>query len=142
MWPGEVAGDRVVGDGRQHGGRAVLGRDAGADAVAGLDGDREGGAQAGLVVADHHRQLELVDERVVHGQADEAAGVGRHEVDRLGRHLLGGEHEVALVLAILVVDEDDHAAGADVGEGALDAGDRVVGDHGRAPLRQRSPAGR
>ena len=33
----------------------------------------------------------------------------------------GGHHEVALVLAVLVVDEDDHLARADVGDGAGDA---------------------
>ena len=43
-------------------------------------------------------------------EADEAAPVLRHEVDRRGRHLLGREAEVALVLAILVVGEDHHPA--------------------------------
>ena len=32
-----------------------------------------------------------------------------HEVDGLGRDLLGGHGEVALVLAVLVVDDHDHA---------------------------------
>ncbi len=32
-------------------------------------------------------------------------------------------HEIALVLAVLVVDEDDHLARADVGHGPLDQGD-------------------
>ena len=45
----------------------------------------------------------------------------RHEVDRLGRDEIGGEHEVALVLAVLLVDEHDHAAGLQVGD---DVGDR------------------
>ena len=35
---------------------------------------------------------------------------GHHEVDRRGRHLFGGDGQVALVLAILVVDDDDHPA--------------------------------
>ena len=43
----------------------------------------------------------------------EAARVHGHEVDRLGRHEVGGEDEVALVLAVLGVDEDDHPAVAD-----------------------------
>jgi hypothetical protein len=47
--------------------------------------------------------------------------VGGHEVDRLGRDLVGGQHQIALVLAILVVDHDHHLAGADGGEGGLDA---------------------
>ena len=42
----------------------------------------------------------------------------------LGRHLLGGHREVALVLAILVVDDDDHAAGADGVDRLLDRGER------------------
>ena len=36
------------------------------------------------------------------------------------RDLLGGEHEVALVLPVLVVDDDDELAGAQVREGLLD----------------------
>jgi hypothetical protein len=36
--------------------------------------------------------------------------VRRHEVDDLGRDLFGGADEVAFVLAILVVHDDDHAA--------------------------------
>ena len=44
-----------------------------------------------------------------------------HEVDGVGRHELGGHHEVALVLAVLVVDDDDHLAGGDVLERLLDA---------------------
>ncbi len=41
----------------------------------------------------------------------------------VGRHLLGGHDQVALVLAVLVVGEDDHPAPADVGHGPLDQGD-------------------
>jgi hypothetical protein len=65
------------------------------------------------------------------GEADEAAAVAGHEVDGLGGDELGGQGEVALVLAVLVVDHDHHAAGADlvecagdVGEGRLGGGDR------------------
>ena len=35
-------------------------------------------------------------------------GVLQEERHRLGRHVLGGHDEVALVLAVLVVDDDDH----------------------------------
>ena len=38
-----------------------------------------------------------------------------------GRRLARGEDDVALVLAVLVVDDDDGLAGRDVGDGALDA---------------------
>ena len=45
--------------------------------------------------------------------ADQAAAVLGEEVDFLGRDELRGEDEVALVLAVLVVDQDDDVAGAD-----------------------------
>ncbi len=41
----------------------------------------------------------------------------RHEVDRFRRDGFGGHGEVAFVLAIFVVDYDQHAAGAEVFEG-------------------------
>ena len=43
-------------------------------------------------------------------QADQAAAVLGHEVDRVGRRHLRGDDEVALILAVLVVDQDEHAA--------------------------------
>ncbi len=45
-------------------------------------------------------------------QADEAAAFAHHEVDVLGPHFFGGHDEIAFVLAIFVVDDDDHAARA------------------------------
>ena len=36
--------------------------------------------------------------------------MGRHEVDRIGRRHLRGDDEIAFVLAILVVDQYEHAA--------------------------------
>ena len=46
----------------------------------------------------------------VSGDADVARGVADHERDQLGRGQLGGEDQVALVLAVLVVDDDDRPA--------------------------------
>ena len=51
-------------------------------------------------------------------KTDQPAPVGRHEVDRLGRGHLGGDHKVTLVLAILVVDKDEHPAVAGIVEDA------------------------
>ena len=61
-------------------------------------------------------------------QADQAAAEARHEVDGFGRDVVGGQHEVAFVLAVFLVDQDHHAAGAHVGDDVFDrrdgAGDR------------------
>ena len=76
------------------------------------------------LLRDHRAQVELVAALRREREADQAAAVGGHEVDRLGRDELGGHREVALVLAVLVVADDDHPAGAHVVEGLLDRGER------------------
>ena len=81
---------------------------------AGVDRDRERGAERRRVLGHHHREPELRELLFGERQADETARVRRHEVDLLGRDLLGRDAEVALVLAILVVHEDDHATGANL----------------------------
>src|SRR5690606_34723154 len=62
----------------------------------------------GGVAADHHRQLQLVETLPEHRHADDPRGVPQHEPDLLGGDLLGGEDQVAFVLAVGVVDDDDH----------------------------------
>ena len=104
--------------------RAVVRGDAGGDAVARLDRDGEGGAVGLLVVLGHRAQPELVAALARQAEADQPAPVRGHEVDGLGRAALGGDREVALVLAVLVVDDDHEAPGADVVQRPLDGGER------------------
>ena len=124
---GSAAGRRGPGRVRSHGSvaesastRAVWARSAALmpvrDAVAGVDGDRVGRAQLVLVVRRHQRDLEPVEHVAGHRHADHAAGVPDGEGHQLGRRLGGGEDDVALVLAVLVVDDDDAPAGRDVGD--------------------------
>src|SRR6185437_9104857 len=61
------------------------------------------------------------------GEADEAAAVAGHEIDGLGGDVFGGEGEVAFVFAVFVVDDDQHAAGANFVEGSGDVGKRGLG---------------
>ena len=103
------------------GARAIGGRDAGGDAVAGVDGDRVRRAHALTIVRRHQRDAEPVERVAGDRCADVAAGVPHQEAHQLGRGLAGREDEVALVLAVLVVDHDDGLAFADVGDGAFDA---------------------
>jgi hypothetical protein len=81
-----------------------------------------GGVHPRLVRVERQLLAAALGER----QADEAPPVGGHEVDVLGRDALGGDAEIALVLAILVVHEDDHATGADLVECFLDGDDRAA----------------
>ncbi len=50
-------------------------------------------------------------------QADQPAAMRRHEVDGFRRDAFGGHREIAFVLAIFIVDHDQHASGAEVFEG-------------------------
>ncbi len=70
---------------------------------------REGRAVARGVGAHHELETQLVGARLRQRQADETAAMLGHEVDGVGRRHLRGDDEVALVLAILGVDEHDHA---------------------------------
>ncbi len=47
-----------------------------------------------------------------------------------GRGILGGDDQVALVLAVLVIDQDDHAAGLQFGQGLFDGAEILRIGHG------------
>ena len=112
MWPG------VTMSSRPHSGLIATAtvcarsarRDAGGDALARLDRDGERGLVARAVRLAHQRQAELLDPLAGQRQADQAARVAGHEVDRVGRRELRRDDQVALVLAVLVIDQDEHAA--------------------------------
>ena len=121
--------------GRLHGTRAVGRADAGGDAFGGLDGDREGGAHLGAVARHHGRQAQALAALARQRQADQAAAEARHEVDGFGRDVVGREDQVALVLAVFLVDQDDHAAGGEIGH---DVGHRRDGRGSSGVWRQGS----
>ena len=52
------------------------------------------------------------------GETDESATVASHEIDGFGCNVLRGQGKVAFVFAVFIVDNDNHASGADFGDGA------------------------
>ena len=91
--------------------RAVVRGDAGGDALARLDRDGERRAERRLVARRVIGRKPSSSQRSSRqAEADEAAAVRGHEVDRLGRRELRGDRQVALVLAVGVVDDDDELA--------------------------------
>ena len=108
-------------------------RDAGGDAEAGvgIDGNGEGGAEGGGIVHGLGVEGEAVAVGGGEGDAEDAAGFADHEVDDFGGDELGGADEVAFVLAVFVVGEDDHFALAEGGEDVGDGGEGH-GDSGNA----------
>ena len=114
---------RIDGDADRR--RAVLRADAGrhAEARRRVDAHRVRGAILVGVALGHRREAELVDALAGEREADHAAGALDHEVDQLGRHELRRADQVALVLAILVVGDDDELARGDVGDRLFDGGE-------------------
>ena len=64
----------------------------------------------GLVLGHHLREREVRGDGGRDGRADEAAGVLDHEGHLFGRHVLGGDDEVAFVFARGRVQDDDEVA--------------------------------
>ena len=108
----------------RHGARAVVGGDAGGHPLARFDRDGEGGFVPGAVVAAHQVEAEQVDAILGHREADEAAAVLGHEVDRVGGRHLRRDDKVAFIFAILVIDQDEHAAVARFLDDLLDRDER------------------
>ena len=130
--PGEISGAGVGSDERLDGGGAIGSRDPGAGAVAIVDAEGERGALRLGVVAHHEGDLELVEPLTGERRADDARGVTHEECAGLWRGRLGGHDEIALVLAVLVVDDHDDLAAGDRCDSLRDGGEMlgVVGTVG------------
>ncbi len=111
---------------------AIRRRYAGRDAVARVDRVRVRRAVARLVARGQDVEAELVATLLGEAEADEPAAVRRHEVDGVRRRVLGRDREVALVLAVGIVDDDDEAT-------LPNLVDRLLGGHERrgTALRKR-----
>ena len=68
-------------------------------------------------------------------EANQTAGVPGHEVDDFRSDLLGGADQIAFIFAIFVVNDDDHLAVADIGNGLVNSRNR----HGLMLPEKRQP---
>jgi hypothetical protein len=102
--------------------RAVLGRDARRRAMLEIDGHREGRGMRRVVVGDHRVEVQPLGVLASHRRANDAGGVAHNEGHLLGRAMHGGDDQIALVLAAVIVHDDDDLAtleGADGFDGLL-----------------------
>ena len=79
--------------------------------------------------ARHGTNAQVVQPLFGHGQADQPAAVLGHEVDGFGSDFFCGQGEIAFVLAIFVVDDHNHAAGADFLDRGGNIGEWRMGAH-------------
>ncbi len=91
---------------------------------------------ARAVRARHQLEVKLLGAFRRECEADQPAAVLGHEIDGVRRRHLRGDDEVALVLALLSIHQDEHAAVARVLDHFLDRGEELVmaglgqGSHG------------
>ena len=125
--PDQVARLGAVGNRHRYRARAIVGRHAGTHAFPGIDRCRKRGAELALIagIVGDQGQSELAHALFGQRKRHEAARVRRHEIDCVRRGALGRDEQVALVLAVLIVDEYQHAALAHVRQQLLD--DRFAG---------------
>src|SRR5262249_43608185 len=90
------------------------------------------GAVGRRVLGCHRRQLDLLERRSLERHADTPARVAHHERHRLRRGLLSRDDQVALVLAVGVVHDDDGLTAGDGFDRVLDRGER----HHQFPSRE------
>ena len=117
----QIGGPRRRIDGGEHGGRAVRGGNAGARPILRFNRNAERRIEPRAVLRHHQRNLELVEALRRHREANQPAPVPGHEIHRFRRDLLGGDRQIALILPIRVVHDDDHLAGPDGLDRLVDA---------------------
>ena len=83
----------------------------------------------GRVAVDHRAELEPSRDLGQDRHAHQPAPVRDHELDRLGRDLVGRRDEVSFVLPVFIVNDDDDPPFAQGLEGIVDLREFIV--HGR-----------
>ena len=92
--------------------RTVSRRNARGHAVTRFNGNSEGGLMPRAIRLRHQRQAQLIHARTRHGKADQAARITRHEIDCIRGRELRGDHQIALILAVFIIHQDEHAPAA------------------------------
>ena len=108
LWGGSWIGKGADGLG------TVVGGDASGAALELIDGHSKGGAEYGGVVLYLMGQVEFLAAFYRDRGAEYAAGVLQHEVHLLGCNLLSSDDQVALILAVLVVDDNHEFAFSEI----------------------------
>ena len=120
-------------DRNRDGPRAIRRRNARGHTIPRFNGNGEGGLMPCAIGLRHQRQTQLIHPRARHGKADQATRIARHEIDRIRCRKLRGDDQIALILAVFIIHQDEHAPAArffqqflgrrdEVGEGCTDGG--------------------
>ena len=117
---GKVIGPRVVARQCLDGVGTFVCGDARRKSDLVVDGYRVGGGERRLVARHHRVEVKALGMFLGDGRTQQAAGVADHETDLVRRRLGGGHDEVALVLAVVVVDDHHEFTSRDGRDGVFD----------------------
>ena len=101
----------------QNRGRAIGRRNSGGHAAPRFDRDCERSAETRSVVGDWRRQMQFIATRFHQRQTNQATRMPHHEIDYFRCDFFRGANQIAFVLAIFVIDNDDHSSLTNVGSG-------------------------
>ena len=118
-WLHQVFRHRSLGNRRLHRAGAVRRRNASRHALSRLNRRGKCGPFFVAVVCRHGWQFEQFAAFARQREADQPAPEPRHEVDGFRADVVGSKHQVALVFAILFIDQNHDAPGAHVGHDVL-----------------------
>ncbi len=127
----------VIGE-RAHGIGALLRRNAGGEAVPHVDRHGEGGPERRIVERHHRIEVELLRPLDRERRAHDPRGVADDEGHLLGRAKGRRDEQIALVLAIVIVGDDDQFAAAERGDGVFNGLKGVGIAHSPASTRFRA----
>ena len=116
----EIGGAAVVVGERAHGVAALLRRNAGGEAVAHVDRDGEGGAERGVVFRHHRIEMQAARMLGAERRANDAGRIADDERHLFRRAERGGDEQVALVLAVVVVGDHHDLAFGESLDGGVD----------------------
>ena len=97
-----------------HSCRPIEGRDSGGGGSPGIHRYGKSGLHGLGILKGHQGQLQLIQPLSNHGDADQAPSMADHEVYGLRRRLFCRQDQVALVLPIFIVQDNDKAARLDL----------------------------
>ena len=96
--------------------------DPGGDTFGRFDRHGEGRAFLVTIARCHGRQLQALAAFAGQRQTDQATAVAGHEVDAIGRYMVGCQYQITFVFAVFFVHENDDAPGAHVGNNVFNRG--------------------
>lgn len=89
----------------------------------GIDRDRKRRLHALAVFAHHQLKMKLAQTLLGHWHGDDAAGLAGHQGNMVCRDKLARDHEIAFVLAVFIIDKNDHLPSAQIPDHLLDGGE-------------------